>query len=312
MRASKRNNFGRILQPSSGSRGFAVIAGLLLWLGLAFAPAVLAQADAPALWKISGPRGNVYFFGSFHMLPPDVKWRTPALLRALDEAKSVVLESDRAALQDPQAMQALIVRFGLLPSGQTLSGVLGPRVYAELEAAATEVGFPAEALAPMRPWFAAMMLSVQSIARLGYDPDAGVDAQIAQWAAANGKALLSLETNETQFRVFADLTPEQEAQFMALSLRDIREAPKALQDMLAAYRRGDAAAIEKTVNAGLDEFPVLRQHMFKARHDKWLPQIEKMIAQGGGHVIVVGAGHLVGPDSVVALLRAKGVRIEGP
>src|SRR5882762_9067236 len=98
MRASRRNSFGRILQPSSRSRGVAVIAGLLLWLGLAFAPAVLAQADALALWKISGPRGNVYFCGSFHMLPPDVKWRTPALQRALDEAKRVVLESDRSAL----------------------------------------------------------------------------------------------------------------------------------------------------------------------------------------------------------------------
>jgi len=157
-----------------------------------------------------------------------------------------------------------------------------------------------------------MALIVTSVVRLGIDPDEGVDQQIARWAAANGKALRALESNEAQFRVFADLTPKEEAQFMAVTLRQIHEVPQTLDDMLGAYLRGDAAAIERTVNAGLDDFPGLRARLFKARHDKWLPQIEKMIAQGGSHVVVVGAGHLVGPDSVVAMLRAKGVRIEGP
>ena len=69
---------------------------LLLWLGLAFSPPGLAQTDAPALWKIGGPKGSVYLFGSFHMLPPDVKWRTPALQKALIFiSRSQNLESDK-------------------------------------------------------------------------------------------------------------------------------------------------------------------------------------------------------------------------
>jgi len=148
--------------------------------------------------------------------------------------------------------------------------------------------------------------------RLGFDPEAGVDPQVAKWATAQGKAVRSLESNEAQFRIFAELTPTQEAEFLAVTLRQIREAPRMLKEMLAAYRRGDTAGIERTLNAGLDDFPGLRARLLKDRHDKWLPQIEKMIAQGGNHVIVVGAGHLVGPDSVVAMLRARGIRIEGP
>jgi len=284
--------------------------------GLAFAqPAprdVPARADTPALWKISGPKGNVYLFGSFHMLPPDVKWRTPALQTALDEAGSVVLETDLAGLQDPQGAQALIAKFGMLPGGQTLAGVLGPRAYADLEKTAALLQVPPDTLSSFRPWFAGLVLAVVSIARLGFNPDAGVDQEIAQWARANGKALRSLESNEAQFRVFADLTPAQEAEFLAATLGQIVEAPRMLKEMLAAYRKGDTAGIERTINAGFDDFPALRERLFKARHDKWLPQIEKMIAQGGGHVIVVGAGHLVGPDSVVAMLRAKGIRVDGP
>jgi hypothetical protein len=286
---------------------------LLLWLGLAFSPpALLAQTDAPALWKIGGPKGSVHLFGSFHMLPPDVKWRTPALQSALDGASSVVLETDLATLQDPKAVQALFAKFGMLPQGQTLAGVLGQRAYADLEKTAAEVQVPPETLSAFRPWLAGTVLAVMSIARLGFNPDAGVDQQIAQWAKANGKALRSLESNEAQFQVFAGLSPRQEAEFLAVTLRQIGEAPRLLKEMLAAYRKGDTAGIERTINAGFDDFPALRERLFKARHDKWLPQIEKMIAQGGNHVVVVGAGHLVGPDSVVAMLRAKGIRIEGP
>src|SRR5258708_40095636 len=99
------------MNRSAKERSFIlVLAAALLALGPPALRDAAAQADAPALWKISGPRGNVYFFGSFHMLPPDVKWRTPALQRALDEAKSVVLESDRSALEEPQAMQALVAK----------------------------------------------------------------------------------------------------------------------------------------------------------------------------------------------------------
>jgi len=37
-----------------------------------------------------------------------------------------------------------------------------------------------------------------------------------------------------------------------------------------------------------------------------------MIEDGRTHMIVVGAAHLVGPDSIIAMLRAKGVKVEGP
>jgi len=289
---------------------------LLAVTGLALAqPAprdIPAQADAPALWKIGGAGGNVYLFGSFHMLPPDVRWRTPALDKALNEAKSVVLETDLAGIQDPEGAQMLVAKFGLLPQGQTLAGVLGPRAYADLEKAAAQLQVPAATLSPFRPWLAGTMLAMVSIVRQGFNPDAGVDQQIAQWAKANGKALRSLESNEAQFQVFADLTPKQEAEFLAVTLRQIREVPRMMKEMLRAYRTGDTAGIEKTVNAGLDDFPVLRERLLKRRHDKWLPQIEKMMSQGGSHVVVVGAAHLVGPDSVVAMLRAKGVKVEGP
>jgi uncharacterized protein YbaP (TraB family) len=292
----------------------AVAAGLAA-LAFAIAPAAAqdaAGADAPPLWKIEGPKNKVFLFGSLHLLPADVKWRTPAVESALNEAGVVVVETDLAAAGDPQAMQALIAKYGLLPQGQTLQGVLPAKVYAELVQTASGLGVPAENLAPVRPWLVAVTVAVQSFLKQGFDPKRGVDQQVAAWAKANGKALATLETNDSQLEALAELPREQEIELLAGMLRQVREIPKALGSLLAAYRTGDIPALERILSIGLDEFPALRERVLKERHARWLPQIEKMIADGRTHMIVVGLAHLVGPDSIVAMLRAKGVKVEGP
>jgi uncharacterized protein len=293
------------------------MAGFWRGLAVAFVASFLAldaaaQAGHPPLWQVSGAKGKVYLFGSFHLLPPDVQWRTPALQRALDESSAIVFEVDIAGAQDVQAMQVLLQKYGMLPAGQTLPAILPPKLNAQLERLATDLRVPPAPLAPMRPWLAGLVLAVQFIASQGYDPKMGVEHQLAAWAKENGKQQLALETTEAQFRLFADLTRAQEIQFLDVSLRQIRETPRMLDDILAAYRKGDVVVLDKNLNAGLDELPELRRRMLGDRHRQWLPQIEKMIADGRTHVIVVGAAHLVGPDSVTAMLRARGHRIQGP
>ena len=300
-----------------GRRGLvATIGASLAALSLAFSPIAArdsaAHADAPAIWKVDGPKGRVFLFGSFHLLPANVKWRTPVLDSALNEAGVVVFETDLAGAQDPQIEQALIAKHGLLPPGQTLRGVLSTSTYAELERTARGLGIPPPSLAPLRPWLAAVTLGVQFVINQGFDPNNGVEQQVVAWAKANGKGVVSLETNESQLRVFADLTREQEIALLTVTLRQVRETPKMLGELLAAYRKGDLAALERILNIGFDDFPVLRRRILKDRHDKWLPRIEKMIADGRTYMIIVGAAHLVGPDSVIAMLRAKGVKVEGP
>jgi|SRR5438093_8709489 len=304
------------MKPPEGLRGFvAAVGASLAALSLAFSPVATrdaaAQVDAPALWRVDGPRGRVFLFGSFHALPVGVKWRTPAVENALNEAEVVVFETDFGGAQDTQASQALIARYGRLPPGQTLRSVLPRNIHAELEKTATDLGVPPPSLEPLRPWLAALTLGVQFVVKQGFDPNNGVEQQVIAWAKARGKGLAVLETNEVQVKVFADLTREQEIALLTVGLRQAREMPKMLDDMLTAYRKGDLATLER-INVGLDDFPVLRKRILKDRHEKWLPQIERMIADGRTHMIIVGDAHLVGPDSVIAMLRAKGVKVEGP
>jgi uncharacterized protein YbaP (TraB family) len=46
------------------------------------------------------------------------------------------------------------------------------------------------------------------------------------------------------------------------------------------------------------------------RNLNWVPKIEKILETDQIPMIVVGAAHLVGPDSVVGLLEKKGYKVE--
>ena len=298
-------------------RAFLVAAITIALLALApadraFARDKAAAVDTPALWKIDGPKGDVYLFGSVHLLPQGVNWRTPALDAALNEARVIAFEIDLDEARNLGATQQLIAKLGMLPAGQTLRKLLAPQQREKFERVAAAVGGPAPALYAFRPWLAAVTVSVQWIISKGFDPESGVDERIWEWAKENNKERVALETSESQLSVFAGLTREQEIEFLIITLDQIETMPNMLNELITAWRKGDTAKLDKIMNTGIEDFPPLTKRLMHDRHAKWLPQIERMIADGRTHVVVVGGAHLVGKDSVIAMLRAKGVKVEGP
>jgi uncharacterized protein YbaP (TraB family) len=297
----------------------------LLALLAAHAPVTARDKPiAPALWKIDGPQGDVYLFGSFHLLPKGLQWRSPELEAALQASQSLVFEIDLDAAKDVTVMGGLIVKYGLLPPGQSLHKMLAVEYRKKLDDVATTVGLPPAAIDRMRPWLAALTLTSLSFVKQNtkagerIDPSkitdelGGVDLQLWSWAKAAGKERVALETAESQIRIFADLSHEQEVQYLIMTLNQIDKMPAAIDVLLQAWKTGDTATLDKSMNSDMDAFPTMRKLLFEDRHAKWLPQIEAMMADGKTHVVVVGAAHLVGKGSVVDLLRAKGVRVEGP
>ena len=58
--------------------------------------------------------------------------------------------------------------------------------------------------------------------------------------------------------------------------------------------------------------PGVYQRLLVARNRRFAARIEAMLQGSGRAFVVVGVGHLVGPDSVPALLRRDGVAVDGP
>ena len=60
--------------------------------GLVSAVLLLALAGCaqrgPALWRLKDADSEITLFGTVHLLPPDLKWRTPAIDTAFAAADS--------------------------------------------------------------------------------------------------------------------------------------------------------------------------------------------------------------------------------
>ena len=50
--------------------------------------------------------------------------------------------------------------------------------------------------------------------------------------------------------------------------------------------------------------------MFAERNARWVEQIEELIRGSGKTLIVVGAGHLVGKESVPGMLYRGGIKVK--
>jgi uncharacterized protein YbaP (TraB family) len=104
------------------------------------------------------------------------------------------------------------------------------------------------------------------------------------------------------------MTPDVEIEFLKSTLKDFREAPVELGKMVDSWAAGDTAALEQQFVTDMKkEDAGLYQRLLVDRNTKWAAEIQEMLKGKGVTFIAVGAGHLVGPDSVQVQLQKLGV-----
>jgi hypothetical protein len=79
--------------------------------------------------------------------------------------------------------------------------------------------------------------------------------------------------------------------------------------MVDAWSRGDPDAIEKSFADDPEFTPALRDLLIRQRDRNWAEALAKRLEKPGTVFVAVGAGHLVGPDSVQKMLAAKGLKV---
>jgi hypothetical protein len=97
------------------------------------------------------------------------------------------------------------------------------------------------------------------------------------------------------------------------TLKELEDDPGAYNAMVGAWMNGDEDALARYGDERLRRVsPYLYKRLIADRNERWTRTILHRLAGHGATVMVVGAGHLVGPDGVPARLRALGVTVEGP
>ena len=287
-------------------RLFAPVAALLA-LGSA-AESRAPEPARPALWEVSDADTKIYLFGTIHVLPDDLQWRTAAFDNAVTNSQQLVVETivDQQNLQSVRQAQ-FELGFGksLPPIAQRVPAAKLPL----LRSAIAKTGAPEKAFDQMDTWLAAITLLGVQLGELGLKGSHGPEEILRQQFLAAQKPIGELETNVEQFGYFDRLPEKAQRDLLEGSIEPLPVARKELAKMLGPWRRGDVKGIGDSFNQDFKGSPALREALLVQRNANWARWIEQRMAQPGTVMVAVGAGHLAGRGSVLELLAKGGYKV---
>ncbi len=295
--------------PRPGRHRKALRLPTRVWLALfVFALGAAPLSAHPALWVARNAQATVYLFGTVHLLPADTDWHFPALDRALRSSQSLYLE---AADTRPALVQSLALRYGLDPA-HPLSDRLDTAENTLLRKVAVEAGLPggAATLQPMKPWLAALTLTLAPLRKAGLDPADGVDRQIKARMQKAGKPVHGFESAQKQVRILAGLPESVQRDFLRTALHEFPHALEQLKALVKAWQQGDPDALDRVGTADMRKhLPLLYQRLLVERNRAWAHTIAGLMHSPGTIFVAVGAAHLAGPDSLQHQLENLGIRV---
>jgi uncharacterized protein YbaP (TraB family) len=271
--------------------------------------AAVQQATKSCLWTVTSPSNKIYLLGSLHVLKQDAYPLAVAIERAYADSRAIIFETDIGAMQQP-GMQAKLLEMGIYPAEENLLQHLDANTRQLLVKKMSEIGLPLEQFSRFKPWFLALTLTTLELQRLGYNPAFGVDAYFFNRAKADGKEIGFLEPAEFQIKLLGNMAAQSQNDFLSQTLKDLEVVNELARDLVSHWKTGDSERLNDLLSKSFKDYPDLRDRLLIQRNKKWTVEIEAATRQNKNVLFVVGAGHLVGPESVVDLLRKKGYEVK--
>ncbi len=282
-------------------------------LRTALAALLLLTANAwadPAVWRVStSDDSELWLLGSVHYLREQDHPLPDVIEQLYARADALVMEIDLDDL-DPALIQTQFMMAALLPASSPLSSVVDADVYRLAESTAGSLGLDIAALERVEPWLVALTLMDLGMTQLGYRSEQGLEQHLLLRAQRDRKPIYGLETIGDQISVFDGLSEAEQEALLEQTLSELDSAGQEMNELLNAWRDGSLATLTDKLSASFDDFPRLYEALVIDRNNSWVPELERIAAQPGRHLVVVGALHLVGEHNVVDLLRERGLDVQ--
>ncbi|MGD8989866.1 MAG: TraB/GumN family protein [Desulfobacterales bacterium] len=267
------------------------------------------QSTKNCLWSIQTQSNKIYLLGSIHVLKPETYPLDSAIEKAYASSERIVFETDIAAMQDP-AMQAKMLQLGMYPAEQNLFENIARNTRQQLEKKMRALGLPLEAFSRFKPWFVALTLTTLELQRLGYNPQYGIDVYFFDKAQSGGKEIGFLEPPEYQIDLLGNMVNKDQNDFLKQTLKDLEMISELAGDLVSSWKSGNADKVHELLHRSFKDYPNLNDRLLIQRNKEWVREVEAAMRQNKNVLFVVGAGHLVGPESVVELLKKNGHKVK--
>lgn len=295
----------RLRRPRRGLLVSLAVGLVVVCLASAVTAQTLPQPNKTFLWTVASATATVHLLGSVHVASPDLYPLDSRIETAFQRAQTLVLETSLDPTSQVQTGQKM-ASAGTYPAGDSIELHLEREVLELLQQRLKRSGASFEQMRSFRPWLVAVILTVAEMQRLGYSPALGVDTYFAG-KAKDRKRIVALETLDEQVALFSGMSDTVQASMLKESLTKLDELGELMKRAQSSWRRGDAKALDELMVAPMrKDFPDVFQRLFVDRNRRMATAIDGYLRTTGEFFVVVGSGHLIGPEGILDLLQAKG------
>jgi len=258
------------------------------------------------VWKVTSPAGGtLYLAGSWHALRSR-DYPLPAAFKTAFEASSNL--AFEISPNDLHNSGRALENAGTYPRGDSLKKHVSPITYNVLQVTLGFANVPDEKFSRYRPWY--LVLALESPGVRGMSGKLGIERHFEQRSAAASKPVTGLETLREHVEVFSGLSDRASEALLLHSFTPEDDPRSTFAMLMNAWRKGDAESLASITRYNLRTLPGMADRLLSNRNRNWIPKIEGYLGSGKTYFVVVGAAHMGGTDGVLALLKARGYRIE--
>ncbi len=282
---------------------------LALIIAVLFSFNVQAAQDRGLFWRVQSKTATVYLLGSIHYADASFYPMRKAIQQAFDRSDNLVVEVNMDAAGVAQARK-MIQEEGMYHGNDTIREHLKADTYASLRKQLQQLKIPYSMVEHQKPGILIMTLTAAQMTQLGFRADDGIDVHFIHRAEAQKKPVLELETIQQQLNVLLKIADGDLLIQEALS--DFEQTDDTMHTLVQSWKRGDEKQLDKILFDDVltqhPSFQSLYNQLFFRRNTAMAKKIEGYLKTDKRYFVIVGAGHLIGDKSIVALLNRNGYK----
>jgi len=270
----------------------------------------LPQSQKNFLWRIQSKTNTVYVLGSLHLSKKEIYPLNQKIESAFDQSNVLVVEANVNDIKKVDIQKLMESAF--YPPHDTLEKHVSPETHEWVRKETSGLGIPIELINKQKPWFLSMTLVALETLKLGLDPNLGIDKYFLSKAEGK-KKILELESLDYQINLLSNLSDKDQELFLVYTLRDLKIMEQEVNKLIQAWSSGDTKGMESILTRSVSEDKRLSsifEKLIYERNRKMVLKIEDFLRAKETYFVIVGAGHLVGDQGIIEILREKGYIVE--
>jgi uncharacterized protein len=264
----------------------------------------LSKNDNTLLWKISGKGIKpLYIFGTMHLLCSEDAILSTNVKKIMEKVDKIYFELD---MDDMGNMLSAFTKMKM-NNGIKLKDLLTEVEYNKVKTYFNKKGgmVPFSIMENFKPMLiSSTMMEDDMPCEKGIS---GIEMQMMELnkKAKQKKEILGLEIMEDQLAVFDTIPYKEQAKMLITYMDSAVSTKKETAKLVAAYKLQNLKTIETLISKSEPELEKYTDVLLNNRNKNWVTKF-KTICTTKSIIAAVGAGHLVGEQGLLQLLKKEG------